>query len=156
LHTYVYYNKGAKMKNFYKNIISESQSTVLSRLMLAIIVILGFFIPYFIGITNFILNDESKNNLLAIIFMNGITWLIIILCTCFVYFLLFFLIKCICWIFTGNFYVDIDFSTKFIALIISPFIFIFNFVFCKNDSKTLLIKNIFKKRNEKAKELLNS
>lgn len=141
--------------NFYKSIISESESTILSRLVIAIIATMVFFIPYFIGVTDAILNEEYRNNLLIVAFMGGIVILITVLAVLVSSGALYFIVRSIKWVFTGNSYMDSDDIAQFIAPVFGPFIFIFNFLFCKNDDKTLLIKRLFQTKNKKAKELLN-
>jgi len=140
------------VNNFYNSIISESRSTVLSRLVISTIFIILLFVPYFMGMTNSILDQEYRNDIFAIIFMSIIIWLMFCIVIFLVHVALYCIASTIVWIFTNTWGIDIEFVTK----IKEPFIFIFNFVFCKNYKKTLFIKNIFKKRNEKAKELLNS
>lgn len=141
--------------DFYKSIISESESTILSRLMTAIITTIIFFIPYFIGITDAILNEEYRNNLLAVAFMSGITIISLGIVVFILGIILSFIIRSIKWIFTGDFYLDSGDIVQFVVPIFGPFVFIFNFLFCKNGDKTMLIKRIFQPKNEKAKELLS-
>ncbi len=146
------------MNDFYNNIISESKSTIVSRLVFILLLVAVLFVPYFTNITDGILDVKYQNSFFPVIFMSAVIWVGV----CFVLFILgamlWLIIKSIMWIFTGewpSFDTD-DIWENFGKYILSPFVFAFNFLFCKNDYKTLLIKNIFKKKNEKAKDLLNS
>ena len=146
------------MNNFYDNIISESKSTVISRLVFILLLIVVLLVPYFINITDGILDVKYQNSFFPVLFMSAIIWIGAGIAWFILGRILWIAVKSVIWIFTGDwpsFEMD-DIWENFGKHIMSPFVFIFNFLFCTNDYKTLLIKNIFKKKNEKAKDLLNS